>query len=495
MAQEVKHEKTESTMMNERLAKLADIRAMGINPYPYDFDKTHDAKDLASKYSSLDPEQKTEDSVSIAGRIMLLRRMGKATFVNVADESGDIQVYFRFDDVGEKQYDLLKKLDLGDIVGVKGTMFKTKMGEVTVYAKKLELLSKGIRALPEKYHGLKDIELRYRKRYLDLMSNPEAKNIFVTRAKIIKEIRSFLDSRGFVEVQTPILQPMYGGANARPFVTEHHELHMPLYLRISPELYLKRLIVGGFEKVYDLNKNFRNEGIDRSHNPEFMMLEWYEAYTDYNFQMKQFEELVSTVAKKVLGTTKIAYQGKMIDLTPPWERMTMSEAIKKYAGIDVDALSDVELKKLVDKHRLEVVEKSRGRIVSALFEELVEEKLDGPIFIIDHPIEVSPLTKVNRSNPMLVERFEPFIAGMEVGNAYSELNDPVDQRRRFEDQQKHREVDMEAHPFDEDFLEALEYGMPPTGGVGLGVDRIVMILANQPSIRDVILFPTMKPKE
>lgn len=488
-------QKPEKVMIDERLSKLAEIRASGFEPYPYSFNKTDSSGDIIAKFSSLKHEQKSGVEVNVAGRIMLLRRMGKATFADLADQSGRIQLYFRFDDIGERQYGLLKMLDIGDIIGVRGTVFKTKMGEVTVYAQGLSILAKGIRALPDKYHGLKDVEIRYRKRYLDLMTNPEVREVFVKRAKIIGEIRNFFDSRGFVEVQTPILQPLYGGANARPFITKHNELHMPLYLRISPELYLKRLIVGGFEKVYDINKNFRNEGVDRSHNPEFMMMEWYEAYTDYNYQMRQFEELISSVAKKVLGTTKITYQGKAIDLSPPWGCLTMIDAIKEYAGLDVGDMPDDELKVLARNYNLDLTEETRGYIIYGLFEELVESKLEGPIFIIDHPVEVSPLTKINRKDPRLVERFEVFIAGMELGNAYSELNDPIDQRRRFEDQQRHKDVDDEAHPLDEDFLEAIEYGMPPTGGVGLGIDRLVMVLLDQPCIRDIILFPTMKSKE
>lgn len=486
---------TNKPLLDERLSKLADIRAMDINPYPYSFGKTDSASGILVRFDSLEAEQRSNVVVNVAGRVMLLRRMGKATFMHVADESGKIQVYFRFDDIGEGQYALVKKLDIGDIIGVRGYVFKTKMGEVTVYAQGLSILAKGIRGLPDKYHGLKDVELRYRKRYLDLITNPETREVFVKSSKIINEIRNFFNSRGFLEVQTPVLQPLYGGANARPFMTKHHELKMPLYLRISPELYLKRLIVGGFEKVYDINKNFRNEGIDRSHNPEFMMLEWYEAYTDYNYQMRQFEELVSTVAMKVLGTTKITYQGKAIDLTPPWGCLTMVDAIKEYAGIDVDALDGEELRQLVVNYNLEVPEETRGFIVNALFDELVESKLDGPVFIINHPVEVSPLTKISRSDPRLVERFEPYVAGMEIGNGYSELNDPIDQRRRFEEQQKHKDVDVEMHPMDEDFIEAIEYGMPPTGGVGLGIDRITMLLTDQPCIRDVILFPTMKNKD
>lgn len=482
-------------LLSDRLSKLADIRARGINPYPYSFNKTDNAEGILVRFDALRPEQRSGVDVNVAGRIVLLRRMGKATFAHVADESGKIQVYFRFDDIGEEQYALVKKLDLGDIIGVRGGVFKTKAGEVTVYARGLSLLAKGIRGLPDKFHGLKDVELRYRKRYLDLIASPETRKVFVTASRIISEIRGFFDSRGFIEVQTPVLQPLYGGANARPFTTQHHELHMPLYLRISPELYLKRLIVGGFEKVYDINKNFRNEGIDRSHNPEFMMLEWYEAYTDYNFQMRQFEELVSTIAKKVLGTTKIKYRGKAYDLAPPWGCLTMADAINEYAGIDVGLLNDHELRQLVRNYNLEVPEETRGFIVNALFETLVEHKLDGPVFVINHPIEVSPLTKVNRSDPRLVERFEPFIAGMEIGNGYSELTDPVDQRRRFEEQQRHRDVDVEVHPVDEDFIECIEYGMPPTGGVGLGIDRLIMLLTDQPCIRDVILFPTMKARE
>jgi len=485
----------EKVMIDERLSKLADIRAMGLNPYPYSFNRKDNSGDIMAKFSFLKPEQKSGVEVSVAGRLMLLRRMGKVTFADLADQSGKIQLYFRFDDIGEKQYELVRKLDLGDIVGVMGSVFKTKMGEVTVHVDGLNLLAKGVRGLPDKYHGLKDVEIRYRKRYLDLVSNPETRDVFVKQARIIREIRSFFDSRGFVEVQTPMLQPLYGGANARPFVTEHRELHMPLYLRISPELYLKRLIVGGFEKVYDINKNFRNEGVDRSHNPEFMMMEWYEAYTDYNYQMRQFEELVSAVAKKVLGTTKITYQGKVLDMAPPWGCLTMIDAIREYAGLDVGAMSDDELKALARNYNLGLVEETRGYIINGLFEQLVESKLDGPVFIIDHPVEVSPLTKVSRSDPRLVERFEVFMAGMEIGNAYSELNDPIDQRRRLEGQQAHRDVNAEAHPLDEDFLEAMEYGMPPTGGVGLGIDRLVMVLLDQPCIRDVILFPTMKGKE
>jgi len=393
-------------------------------------------------------------------------------------------------------YKLLKKLDIGDFVGIKGKVFRTKRGEISVYAESFEILTKSLRPLPEKYHGLKDTETRYRKRYLDLIMNRDVKNVFELRAKMIREIRKFLDDRGFLEVETPILQPQYGGANAKPFTTHHNALNMPLYLKISPELYLKRLIVGGFDKVYDMTKNFRNEGIDKNHNPEFTMLEWYEAYTDYEYQMKQFEELVSTVAQNTLGTMKVDYQGTELDFSPPWKRVTMIDALKQYAGIEVEHCDEVALKALITTNNLDYDgEEVRGNMIAFLFEELVEEKLIQPTFVIDHPIEISPLTKEKRGNPLLVERFEPFVCGMEIGNAYSELNDPIEQKKRLQAQDRSLALgDEEAQPMDEDFVEAIEYGMPPTGGVGLGVDRIIMILTNQPTIKDIILFPAMRPE-
>lgn len=486
----------EHRLVQERIRKLNELRAEGINPYPYSFNQTHHAAKIHETFDAkLQPEEQTTEQVAVAGRIRSIRSMGKVSFMHLQDGSGQIQLFLRQDDL--PHYDRIKKLDIGDILGVHGHIFKTKLGETSVYVKEFTLLTKSLRPLPEKYHGLQDTELRYRQRYLDLIMNPEVKKVFELRSKIIREIRNYLDSEGFLEVETPILQPLYGGASARPFVTHHNTLNMQLYLKISPELYLKRLLVGGFEKVYDMNKNFRNEGIDRNHNPEFSMIEWYEAYTDYHKQMERFETLVSSIAQKVLGTMKITYQGTVIDLTPPWKRISVIDAIKEYGHVDVRKMSDDELGQLVEKHKLKIAgEVSRGAMIQVLFEELVEKQLIQPTFIMDAPKEVSPLTKVHRKDPALVERFEPYICGMEVGNSYSELNDPQDQKARLEAQVRSRALgDDEAPPMDEDFVQAIEFGMPPTGGTGLGVDRIIMILTDQPSIRDVILFPTMKPQQ
>jgi len=486
----------ESSVIKDRYKKLEEIKKRGINPYPYSFKKKNDAATILKRYESLKAGEMTKDDVSLAGRIMAIRRMGKLTFSHIQDETGRIQILLKEDD-DKKNYELFKLFDIGDIIGVNGVVFKTKTGETTIEVKKLYLLCKSLYPLPEKYHGIKDPELKYRRRYLDLIMEPEKKRIFIMRAKIISAIREFLDSRGFVEVETPTLQPVYGGANAKPFKTHHNALDLDMYLRISPELYLKRLIVAGFEKVYEICKNFRNEGIDKTHNPEFTMLEFYWAYTDYNDMMNVFEELYAYVAEKVLGTTKIEYQGKKIDLKPPWKRLSMTDAIKQYAKIDVASYSDDELKDLVNTYNLNIEgDLTRGKIIAALFEELVEDKLLGPIFIIDHPKETSPLTKVHRKNPELIERFEPFINGWEIGNAYSELNDPVDQKKRLQEQAELLRAGFEtSQPMDEDFVRAIEYGMPPCGGVGLGVDRMVMLLTNSQSIRDVILFPTMKPEK
>ena len=422
--------------------------------------------------------------------------MGKAAFFNLQDQSGTIQVYLKMAELPAEDQKAFDLLDLGDIVGVEGLMFGTKTGELTLSAKRFQMLTKTLEPLPDKHSGLADIEMKYRARYLDLITNPESRKVFEARSKIIREIRAFLDARGFLEVETPVLQPIYGGAAAHPFKTHHRTLDMTLYLKISPELYLKRLIVGGFEKVYDLTKNFRNEGIDRSHNPEFTMLEWYEAYTDYNYQMKQFEDLVAHLAMKITGSTKIDYQGTTIDLTPPWRRLTMIDAIKEYGKVDVEKLNDADLFKKAKELGSEFEKApSRGELIAELFEKTSEEHLVQPVFILDHPVEISPLTKDHREKKGLVERFEPFIAGMEIGNAYSELNDPEQQRARLIEQEKHRVIDDEAHPMDEDFLAAIDVGMPPTGGVGVGVERIVMLLTNQPSICDIILFPTMRPHQ
>jgi len=479
----------------ERMKKLEEIKQMGINPYPYSFDKKHDCADLQNKYFDLPKEQKTVDEVKVAGRIVSMRKMGRLTFAHILDGSGKIQITFFEDELKEK-YEFLKKLDMGDFIGVEGTIFRTKMGELSVHVTDYTLLSKSLRPLPDKYHGLKDVDIRYRKRYLDLIMNPEVRETFIKRSLIIREIRHFLDKRGFLEVETPALQTLYGGAAARPFTTHHNSLNMKLYLKISDELYLKRLIIGGFEKVYEIDKDFRNEGIDRNHNPEFTMIEWYEAYTDYVDQMKVFEQLASTIAQKATGSMNVDYQGTIIDFSPPWRRITMVDSLKEFANIDVVDYDDEQIKQLVTTYNLEYHgDLTRGNIINVLFAELVENKLIQPTFIIDHPVEVSPLTKIHRSQSNFVERFEVFCCGMEIGNAYSELNDPIDQKNRMIEQEKQRIVDEEAQPMDHDFIEALEYGMPPTGGVGLGIDRLTMIVTNSPSIRDVILFPTMKPEE
>lgn len=483
--------------MEQRVKKLDELRKAGVEVYPYSYDKTHDASGILSKYSKLKEGDETKDAVSIAGRIMTLRSMGKAGFSHIQDEKGRIQIYVRSDEVDEESFNIFSKSDLGDIVGVKGTVFRTKKGEVSVRAKKFVLLSKCIRPLPEKWHGLKDKEVRYRKRYLDLITNLDVKKVFVTRAKIIDAMRAFLVKQGFIEVDTPVLQPIYGGANARPFKSHLNELKMDVYMRISNELYLKRLLVGGFEKVFEFSKDFRNEGIDRTHNPEFLMMECYWAYADYGDVMKLTEECYEFIARKVLGGTKVTYQGNMIDFKAPWKKMTMSEAIKKFAKIDVDSLDDAGLQEVMKKNKVELAgEYKRGYAVMALFDDLAEDKIIQPTFIIDHPKESTPLCKEKRGNPELIERFEPFICGMEIGNAYSELNDPKKQKELLEEQAAMlKKGDEEANPMDEDFIESLEYGMPPTGGLGLGIDRMVMLMTDSPSIRDVILFPFMKPEE
>ena len=424
--------------------------------------------------------------------------MGKASFFQIQDQSGKLQIYLTQDDLGEKQYHLFaKKTDTGDIIGVKGTIFKTRMGEVTVKASAIQFLAKSLIIMPEKFHGLKDEELRYRQRYVDLIVNPEVKDVFIKKAKIYRAIREFLHHRGFIEVQTPILQTEYGGANARPFLTKINAWDMKMYLRIAYELHLKRLIVGGFEKIFDLSSCFRNEDADRTHNPEFAMMEIQWAYADYNNAMKLTEELWESVAKTVLGTTIIGYQGKKIDLKAPWKRLTMKDALKTLAKIDVDKLSTEELYNLIRNYNIEYEgDIIRGTMIFRLFEELCEDKLIQPTHIIDHPKESCPLAKPHRKNPELIERVEPFINGLEVGNCYSELTDPFLQRKLLEEQAaRRRGGDQEAHPLDEDYLRALEFGLPPNTGIGIGVDRMVLLLTGQESIRDVILFPTMKPKD
>lgn len=480
----------------EKLRKLEELRDLGIDPYPYKFNQIHHAHDLNTKYASLNAGDHTKEKVSVAGRIMLKRVMGKASFFHIQDQGGRIQMYCREDVLGNEQYEILtKKLDLGDIIGVYGTIFKTKMGEVTVKVEKYEILCKSLLVMPEKFHGLKDEELRYRQRYIDFFINPEVKEVFFKRAKIYQAIREFLDKGGFIEVRTPILQTQYGGANARPFMTKINAWNMKMYLRIAYELDLKRLMVGGFEKVYDLSSCFRNEDADRTHNPEFAMMEIQWAYADYNDAMKLTEELWEYVAKKVVGKTSIEYNNINIDLKAPWKRLTVQQALKELANIDVDQFADEDLMELIQKYQIEHHGKlSRGEMIFALFEELCEGKLIQPTHIIDHPQETSPLAKPHRSNSKLVERVEPFINGWEIGNCYSELTDPILQRKLLERQAaKGRGGDEEAHPMDEDYINALEMGLPPNVGIGVGVDRMVMLLTGAQSIRDVILFPTMKP--
>ncbi|RLE45959.1 lysine--tRNA ligase, partial [Candidatus Woesearchaeota archaeon] len=467
----------------------------GINPYPYKYEPTYSAAKVQEEFSKLEKEEKTDKKVRIAGRIMSLRRMGKATFMHVMDQTGKVQAYFKFDEIGEN-YNLLKLMDIGDWIGIEGIVFKTKTGEVTVRTEKFEILSKSIRPLPDKWSGLKDIEQRYRKRYLDLIMNPDVRNVFLKRTKIINSIRQSLNKKGFLEVETPVLQPVYGGANARPFKTHLHSLDMDVYLRISNELYLKRLIIGGYEKVFEFARDFRNEDIDRTHNPEFTQIEIYEAFADFNDMQNLVMDLFVNAAKEIHGSTRFEYQGHKIDVKKPWQKFTMIESLREIAGIDVEKLDEKELLNLCRQHNVELEDNpGKGDMIQGLFDELVEKKLIQPTFITDYPVESTPFCKVSRKDPdsCYIERFEVFIAGMEVGNAYSELNDPVVQKKLLEEQAARlRAGSEEAHPMDKDFVQAVEYGMPPTGGVGIGIDRMTMLLTNQKSIRDVIFFPFMK---
>lgn len=475
----------------EKLQKLCDD---GQNPFEVvKYDKTHNSGEIFSKHEEL---ESSETVVRIAGRMISRRIMGKASFAHILDIDGTIQVYLRIDELGEN-YDDFKKYDIGDIIGVEGKVFITHKGEVSVRASSVKLLSKSLLPLPEKFHGLKDPDLRYRQRYVDLIANPEVKKTFVMRSRIISAIREFLDARDFIEVETPILNTVAGGAAARPFITHHNTLDIDMYMRVAPELYLKRLIVGGFERVYELGRTFRNEGMSVKHNPEFTLLEIYQAYTDFEGMIKLTEELYQHIIDKVLdGNYKISYQGTEVDLTRPWTKMTMAEAVKKYVGIDFDNTSLDDIYAQAKEKGIEL-EKGLtwGRALYNVFDEHVEDKLINPTFIIDYPVEVSPLAKRKPTDKRLTERFEFFITGREMGNAFSELNDPIDQKARFEDQAKKRsQGDEEAQMADSDYVTALEYGMPPTGGLGIGIDRLVMLLTDSFSIRDVILFPTMKPR-
>ena len=480
-------------LLQIRRDKLAALQAAGKNPFDIvKFDQTDFSTDIKANYEAYEGKK-----VSVAGRMMSKRVMGKASFAGLRDAKGDIQAYVRRDDIGEESYSDFKAYDIGDMLGITGFVFKTKTGEISIHAETVTLLSKSLRPLPEKFHGLRDTDLRYRMRYVDLIMNPEVRTTFIKRSRIISEIRRYLDERGFLEVETPIINTVASGANARPFISHYNALDLDVFMRIATELPLKMCIVGGLEKVYEIGHQFRNEGMDATHNPEYTSMELYQAYTDYHGMMELAENLLSHCAKTILGTTKITYQGKEIDLTPPFRRQTMNDAVLEHTGVDFYACRDgAEAIEKAKSLGLEIEDKNApiGKVLFAAFDEFVESKLIQPTFIIDYPVEVSPLTKRKPDNPGIVERFELFIAGAEYCNAFSELNDPIDQRARFEQQaQEKAKGDDEAMPIDENFIAALEYGMPPTGGIGFGIDRIIMLLTDSPTIRDVLLFPTMKP--
>jgi lysyl-tRNA synthetase class 2 len=480
-------------VIQQRLTKLQRIRQQGIDPYPHRYHRSHTIKEAIALFERVD----NAPGVSLAGRIMASRPMGKATFIDIRDSSGKIQVYFRSDSLGDR-YELLKEFDVGDYIGVEGKIFRTHSGEVTIGVSDFAMLSKSLQPLPEKWHGLADVEKRYRRRYLDLISNEEVGRIFAVRSRAIVAIRRFLDGRGFIEVETPVLHLTAGGALARPFSTYHHALAQNLYLRIATELHLKRLIIGGFDKVYEIGRIFRNEGISTKHNPEFTMLESYEAYADYNDVMEMVEEMVANVAKRVLRKTKVSFAGNTIDFAPPWRHITLRDAIKEGCGIDFEEhLDEDSLRRQIEAIGLDVSDvKGRGKLIDKLISTYVEPNLIQPTFVMDYPIELSPLAKRKPDSERLVERFEAFAGGMEIANAFTELNDPIEQRERFQEQELIRAElgDEEAERVDEDFLLALEHGMPPTGGLGLGIDRLVMLLTDQQSIREVILFPQLRTK-
>jgi lysyl-tRNA synthetase class 2 len=479
-------------LMLQRREKLNELRGKKEKAFADKYNVTHHAEKVENNFDELEDEE-----VKLAGRLMAIRTHGKASFADLMDMSGQVQLYVKQNNIGEDRYEFFQDLDLGDIIGVTGTVFKTRRGEVSIRVSSFKLLTKSLRPLPEKFHGLKDKDIRYRQRYLDLIVNPDVKETFMIRSKIIKEMRNFLEEKGFLEVETPMMHPIAGGATARPFITHHNTLDMDLYLRIAPELYLKRLIVGGFEKVFEINRNFRNEGMSYKHNPEFTTMELYQAHADYHDMMELTENLIYDLAEKVLDKTKVEYEGTELDLTTPWTRITMVEAVKKHAGVDFnefdtaeDAYTAAENIGIELKPGL-----SYGEVLNEIFEERVEDKLIQPTFIMDYPIEVSPLAKKIEDDPRFTYRFEGFIYGREIANAFSELNDPEEQKQRFEKQVEMREAgDEEAQMMDYDFIRALEYGMPPTGGLGIGIDRLIMLLTDSSSIRDVILFPTMRPE-
>ena len=486
----VDEEKINEQMLVRR-QKMKDLAELEIEPFGRRYQPTHCAQDIIENFDNFSEE----DEVKIAGRVMAIRGHGKTSFLDVMDKSGNIQCYLRKDVLGEDTYKLLKLMDIGDIVGIAGNVFKTHMGEVSVKAKTLEILAKSLRPLPEKWHGLKDVDLRYRQRYVDLIVNKEVKNTFIMRSRIIRSIRNFLDTKDFLEVETPMMHSIAGGAAAKPFVTHHNALDMDLYMRIAPELYLKRLIVGGFERVYEIGRVFRNEGLSIRHNPEFTLLEVYQAYADYNDVMDLTEQLIYSVVMDVLGTPKAVYQGQEIDFTPPWNRITMIDAVKEYGRVDFSQITDLDVARAEAKKAGVEIENSFGigKILNAFFEHFAESKLTQPTFITGYPKEISPLAKSSKDDSEMTDRFETFVFGRELCNGFSELNDPIDQKERFVKQVEDRAGgDDEAHMMDEDYLAALEYGMPPTGGLGIGIDRLVMFLTDSTSIRDVLLFPQMR---
>ena len=484
-----------SDLERQRHVKLERIREGGIDPYPPRAQRSHTAAEALQGFETGEPESE----ISLVGRLMSVRVMGKSTFAHIEDGSGRIQIYLRRDSLGEEAYEFFKRdFDIGDFIGAAGRLFRTRSGEVTLQVVDFKLLAKSLRPLPEKWHGLKDVETRYRQRYLDLIANEEVRKIFVMRTRIVSALRRFLDQRGFLEVETPILQPIYGGAAARPFVTHHNILDQDLYLRISDELYLKRLIIGGYERVYEIGKDFRNEGVSHKHNPEFTQLEFYQAYADYNDVMEMAEQMISNAAQEVLGTTRLTYQGNEIDLTPPWPRRSLRQAIEEESSIDYEDYPDAQsLCQAIQAIGGDVEPTAtRGKLIDTLLSNYVEPRLIQPTFLVDYPLELSPLAKRKPGSSETVERFEGFAGGMELCNAYSELNDPLDQEERFlAHGRAHDAGDEEAHRMDEDWLAALSYGMPPTGGFGMGIDRLIMLLTDQASIREVILFPHMRTKE
>ena len=485
-------------MEQHRLEKCNKLREMGLNPYVNSHIITSPIADILEKYSSSETELPEGEEFSAAGRILAKREFGKTAFLTIRDRSGIIQVYIKKALLTEEEFEVYTLTDVGDFIGVKGTLFRTKTGELTIRALHYRLLTKALRDLPEKFHGLKDVEIRYRQRYLDLIVNNDVKEVFIKRSRIIKEIRDFFTNYGFVEVETPMMHSLVGGAAAKPFITHHNALDMQLYLRIAPELYLKRLVVGGIERVFELNRNFRNEGVDTKHNPEFTMIEWYMAYADYHTLMDMIEELITTISQKINNTLQIQFGDLNIDLQRPWARLTMAEAIEKYGNISQAEIADYEkAKAAAEKLHIQVDSSwGHGKIISEIFEAVAEEKLINPTFIIDYPKEISPLSKSKESNPELTDRFELFVAGMELSNGFNELNDPIDQKERFQKQVDSRNAgDEEACMMDEDYIRALEYGLPPTAGAGMGIDRLVMLLTNQISIRDVLLFPYMRSED